>query len=213
MPATRKTKKAATAKRPDRAMAEAAVRTLIEWVGENPAREGLRDTPRRVVKAFEEYYAGYAQDPDAILANTFDETGGYDGAVLVRDISFESRCEHHLAPFIGKVHIAYLPKGRVVGLSKLARLVDALAHRMQTQERLTAEIVAALNRNIKNRGIAVMIEAEHFCMKVRGVHRNDAVTVTAQFSGAYQKDSSMRDGFYQQLGRQPQATPCCAQHP
>lgn len=203
MAAAGKNKKAPPSQRPDRAQAEAAVRTLIAWAGDNPARSGLRDTPARVARAFEEYCAGYAQDPDAILAKTFDETGGYTGAVLVRDISFESRCEHHLAPFIGKVHIAYLParqpKSRVIGLSKLARVVDALAHRLQTQERLTAEIVAALNRNIKNRGIAVMIEAEHFCMKVRGVRRCGAATVTTQFSGSYLKDDDLREEFYAQV--------------
>lgn len=185
--------------RPDRAAAEAAVKTLIEWVGEDASREGLRDTPRRVVKAFEEYFAGYARDADAVLSKTFEDIGGYKGAVLVRDIRFESRCEHHLAPFIGKVHIAYIPKGRVVGLSKLARLVDVYAHRMQTQERLTAEITAALARNVKNRGIAVMIEAEHFCMKVRGVHRDDAVTVTTEFTGDYRDDDDLREEFYLQV--------------
>ncbi len=189
----------ATPARPDRAEAEAAVRTLIEWVGENPEREGLIDTPKRVVKAFEEYFAGYAREADSVLAKTFDDIGGYSGAVLVRDIRFESRCEHHLAPFIGKVHIAYIPKGRVVGLSKLARLVDVYAHRMQTQERLTAEIATALKRNVANRGVAVMIEAEHFCMKVRGVHRDDAVTVTTEFSGDYSKDDDLREEFYQQV--------------
>lgn len=185
-------------KRPDRATAEAAVRTLIEWIGEDPAREGLLDTPKRVVKAFEEYYNGYNQDADAILAKTFDETGGYSGAVVVRDIRFESRCEHHMAPFIGRVHIGYLPKGRVLGLSKLARLVDVFAHRMQTQERLTAEIAAALSRNVENRGVAVMIEAEHFCMKVRGVHRDDAFTVTSEFTGDYRDDAELRAAFYLQ---------------
>lgn len=189
---------------PSRAEAEAAVRTLIEWLGEDPAREGLRDTPRRVVKAFAEYYDGYGMDADKVLAKTFSETGGYDGPVLVRDIDFKSRCEHHMAPFIGKVHIAYIPKrgaqARVLGLSKLARLVDVYAHRMQTQERLTAEIAEALQRNLKPRGIAVLVEAEHFCMKVRGVHKTGAVTVTTAFAGAYAKDKAMRDEFYRQLG-------------
>ncbi len=199
-----------TRPRPDRATAEAAVRTLIEWIGEDPQRDGLHDTPARVVKAFEEYYNGYTQDADAVLSKTFDETGGYTGAVLVRDIRFESRCEHHMAPFIGKVHIAYLPAAqpdtRVLGLSKLARLVDVYAHRMQTQERLTAEITAALARNVANRGVAVMIEAEHFCMKVRGVHRDDAFTVTSEFTGAYRDDASMRAAFYLQAKGQPHPT-------
>lgn len=196
-----------TTRRPDRATAEAAVRTLIEWIGEDPAREGLHDTPKRVVKAFEEYYNGYSQDADAVLSKTFDETGGYSGAVLVRDIRFESRCEHHMAPFIGRVHIAYLPKDRVLGLSKLARLVDVYAHRMQTQERLTAEIVAALSRNVDNRGIAVMIEAEHFCMKVRGVHRDDAFTVTSEFTGEYRDDAALRQAFYLQVKGAPSPQP------
>lgn len=185
--------------RPTRSEAEAAVRTLIAWLGEDPDREGLVDTPRRVVKAFAEYYDGYNLDADAVLAKTFSETGGYDGPVLVRDIAFESRCEHHMAPFIGKAHIAYIPKGRVLGLSKLARLVDVYAHRMQTQERLTAEIVAALERNLKTGGIAVLVEAEHFCMKVRGVHKTDAVTVTTKFTGEYLKKDAMREDFYRQL--------------
>ena len=191
--------------RPDRAMAEAAVRTLIEWIGEDPARPGLQDTPKRVVKAFEEYYNGYAQDADTVLATTFDETGGYSGAVLVRDIRFESRCEHHMAPFIGRVHIAYVPKGRVLGLSKLARLVDVYAHRLQTQERLTAEIAAALARHVDHDGVAVMIEAEHFCMKLRGVHRDAAITVTTEFLGGYRDNAELRAAFYQQIKGDPVA--------
>lgn len=190
--------------RPSKTDAEAAIRTLIEWLGEDPKREGLVETPKRVVKAFEEYFDGYGRDADALLSKTFAETGGYDGAVLVRDIAFESRCEHHMAPFIGRAHIAYLPQAgknaRVLGLSKLARLVDIYAHRLQTQERLTAEIVAALQKNVKNRGIAVMLEAEHFCMKLRGAHKNDAVTVTTKFTGEYLKDADLRAQFYQQLG-------------
>lgn len=200
-------KKPISRPRPDRATAEAAVRTLIEWLGEDPAREGLRDTPRRVVKAFEEYYDGYQLDADAILAKTFAETGGYTGPVLVRDIDFESRCEHHMAPFIGRAHIAYIPGKRILGLSKLARLVNVYAHRMQTQERLTAEIAAALERNLKTRGVAVFLEAEHFCMKVRGVHKNGAVTVTTQFSGDYLKNAGLRDEFYRQIGRSTVPTP------
>lgn len=187
--------------RPSRDAAESAVRTLIEWIGEDPSREGVRDTPKRVVKAFEEYFSGYTMDADAVLSKTFSETGGYDGPVLVKNISFESRCEHHLAPFIGCVHIAYIPNGRIVGLSKLARLVDIYARRMQTQERLTAEIAAALQRNLKTRGVAILVEAEHFCMKVRGVHKDDALTVTTKFTGRYKEDDDLREEFFHQLRR------------
>ncbi len=185
--------------KPSRAEAEEAVRTLIRWVGENPAREGLLETPRRVVKAFDEYFEGYNEDPLAHLKKTFEEVGGYDTPVLVRNIEFESRCEHHLAPFLGVAHIAYIPSGRVVGLSKLARLVDGYARRMQVQERLTVEIAEALQKQLKPKGVAVMIEAEHFCMKVRGVHKNNAMTVTTRFLGAYAKDDDLREEFLMQI--------------
>lgn len=207
--AGKKTKPAPAAKapaeakttRPSRSEAEAAIRTLIEWIGENPAREGLRDTPRRVIKAFDEYCAGYDMNPADVLAKTFSETGGYDGPVLVKCIEFESRCEHHMAPFIGKAHVAYIPNGRIVGLSKIARLVDMYARRLQTQERLTAEVSAALQKYLKPKGVAVMLEAEHFCMKVRGVHKDHAVTVTSRFTGAYQKDDDLREEFFAQVRR------------
>ncbi len=187
------------APRPARSEAEAAIRTLLSWVGENPDREGLRDTPRRVIKAFDEYCAGYSLNAGDILAKTFSETGGYDGAVLVKHIEFESRCEHHLAPFLGKAHVSYIPNGKIVGLSKIARLVDMYARRLQTQERLTAEITAALQKHLKPKGIAVMLEAEHFCMKVRGVHKDHAVTVTSMFTGAYEKDDDLREEFMLQV--------------
>lgn len=186
-------------KKPSRAEAEAAVRTLIEWSGENPAREGLRETPARVVRAFEEYFAGYKLSPEDILSKTFKDNGGYKGPVLVRDIALESRCEHHLAPFIGYAHIAYIPSGRIIGLSKLARLVDMYARRMQTQERLTSQISMALQKHLKPKGIAVMIEAEHFCMKVRGVRKDQAVTVTTDFQGLYRKDDDLREEFLLQI--------------
>ena len=188
-----------TIKRPTRAETEAAVRTLIEWIGENPKREGLRETPARVARAFEEYFGGYKMDAKEILAKTFKETGGYSESVLVKKIAFESRCEHHMAPFIGYAHIAYIPNGKIVGLSKLARLVDAYARRMQTQERLTAEITDALQKHLKPKGIAILIEAEHFCMKVRGVRKNEAITVTTRFLGAYKKDDDLREEFLLQL--------------
>lgn len=181
--------------RPSRAEAEQAVRTLIEWIGENPNREGVRETPQRVVKAFEEYFSGYGQDAEEILSKTFTEVGDYDEPVLVRNISLESRCEHHLAPFIGHVHIAYIPDGKVVGLSKLARLVNVYANRMQTQERLTSEISNALVKYLKPKGVAILVEAEHFCMKVRGVHEDNAITVTTRFLGAYKKDDDLREEF------------------
>jgi GTP cyclohydrolase I len=189
----------AQAKRPSRAEAEASVRTLIRWIGDDPDRPGVVDTPRRVVRAFEEYFAGYGQDAADILSRTFDETGGYDCPVLVKDIELESRCEHHLAPFIGHAHVAYIPSGRILGLSKIARLVDIYARRMQTQERLTIEIASALQRHLKPRGVAVMIEAEHFCMKVRGVRKDSAITVTTKFLGDYKKDAHLRGSFLAQV--------------
>ncbi len=181
--------------RPSRAEAEQAVRTLIEWIGENPAREGVRETPKRVVKAFEEYFRGYGMNAEEILSKTFKEVGTYDGPVLVKNLRLESRCEHHLAPFVGHVHIAYVPDGRVVGLSKLSRLIDVYASRMQTQERLTSEIADALDKYIKPKGVAVLIEAEHFCMKLRGVGEDNAWTVTTRFLGSYKKDASARENF------------------
>ena len=183
------------AQKPSRAEAEQAVRTLIEWIGENPEREGVRETPKRVVKAFEEYFRGYKLNAGEILAKTFKEVGTYDGPVLVKNLKLESRCEHHLAPFIGRVHIAYVPNGRVVGLSKLSRLVDVYASRMQTQERLTAEIADALDKFVKPKGVAVLIEAEHFCMKLRGVNEDNALTVTTRFLGSYKKDAAARENF------------------
>jgi len=197
--ATKKPKLVSSAARPAREEAEAAIRTLLAWVGENPEREGLRDTPRRVIKAFDEYCAGYHMNAGDILAKTFSETGGYDGPVLVKHIEFESRCEHHLAPFLGKAHIAYIPSGKIVGLSKIARLVDIYARRLQTQERLTSEITSALQKHLKPKGIAVMLEAEHFCMKVRGVHKDHAVTVTTRFTGAYKEDDDLREEFFAQV--------------
>jgi GTP cyclohydrolase I len=184
---------------PARAEAEKAVRTLIEWTGENPAREGLKDTPRRVVKAFEEYFSGYALNAKDVLSTTFRDSGGYKGAVLVKNIEFESRCEHHLAPFIGVAHVAYIPGSHIVGLSKLARLVDMYARRMQVQERLTAEIANALQKHLKPKGVAVMIDAEHFCMKVRGVRKDHSATVTTQFTGKYADDDDLREEFYAQI--------------
>lgn len=181
--------------RPSRAEAEAAVRTLIRWAGDDPKREGLVDTPRRVVKAFEEWFAGYDQDADAILDRTFDEIEGYDDIVLLKDIRLESYCEHHMAPITGKAHIAYLPAGRVVGISKLARLVDVYAKRLQVQEKLTAQIATALEAALAPRGVAVMIAAEHQCMSTRGVHRHGIDTVTTRFTGAFLSDPRLEERF------------------
>ena len=181
--------------RPSRAEAEAAVRTLIRWAGDDPAREGLIDTPKRVVKAYEEWFGGYDEDAEAILARTFDEVEGYDDIVLVKDIRLESTCEHHMAPIIGKAHIAYLPESRVVGLSKLARLVDVFSKRLQVQEKLTAQIAGALQSALNPKGVAVMIEAEHHCMSTRGVHRHGADTITTRFTGAFQKEPYLQDRF------------------
>ncbi len=190
-----KKKLSLVANRPSRAEAELAVRTLIEFIGEDPEREGVRETPKRVVKAFEEYYRGYKLNAEEILSKTFKDVGSYDGPVLIKNITLESRCEHHLAPFIGHAHIAYVPDGRVVGLSKLSRLVDVYASRMQTQERLTAEIADALDKYLKPKGIAILIEAEHFCMKLRGVNEDSAATITTRFLGSYKKDAAARENF------------------
>ena len=181
--------------RPSRAEAEAAVRTLIRWAGDDPKREGLVDTPRRVVKAFEEWFAGYDQEAEAILDRTFEEVEGYDDIVLLKDIRLESYCEHHMAPIVGKAHIAYLPAGRVVGISKLARLVDVYAKRLQVQEKLTAQIANALETALAPRGAAVMIAAEHQCMSTRGVHRHGVDTVTTRFTGAFLSDPRLEERF------------------
>jgi GTP cyclohydrolase I len=180
-------------RRPGRAEAEEAVRTLIRWAGDDPDREGLRQTPERVVRAYQEWFSGYGQEADGILRRTFDEVGGYADVVLLRDIPLESICEHHLAPIRGRAHIAYLPAGRVVGISKLARLVDAYSRRLQIQERLTAEIADALDRALEPLGAAVIIEASHECMSSRGVRKHGAMLVTRAFRGVYQQDPPRRD--------------------
>jgi GTP cyclohydrolase IA len=173
--------------RPSRGEAEAAVRTLIAFAGDNPDREGLVETPKRVVGAYEELYRGYRECPADVLDRTFSEIDKYDDLVLVRDISFHSHCEHHMMPFIGRAHIAYQPVGRVVGLSKLARLVDVYGRRLQTQEHLTSQIATAIDEILKPRGVAVMLEAEHMCMSLRGVERPGSRTITTQFSGSFRE--------------------------
>jgi GTP cyclohydrolase I len=187
--------------RPSRDEAEAAVRTLIAWAGDDPTREGLIDTPRRVAKAYRELYAGYEQDAGEILKRTFKDVGGYDDIVLVKDIPFSSHCEHHMVPFVGKAHIAYLPHDGVVGLSKLARLVDVFARRLQTQENLTAQIIDALNESLNPRGAAVMLEAEHMCMSMRGIHAHGVATITHRFTGVFAEDRTEQDRFYALVGK------------
>ncbi len=174
--------------RPSREEAEAAVRTLIAYTGDDATREGVLDTPKRVIDAYEELYQGYREVPADALDRTFSETAGYDDFVLVKDIGFNSHCEHHMMPFYGKAHVAYMPTERVVGLSKLARLVDVYAHRLQTQEHLTSQVATAIEEILKPRGVAVMIEAEHMCMSIRGVTKPGALTVTTHFTGAFRDD-------------------------
>jgi GTP cyclohydrolase I len=180
---------------PTREEAEAAVRTLLRWAGDDPTREGLQDTPKRVAKAFRELYSGYGQDPDEILDKVFSEVEGYDDIVLVRDIPFYSHCEHHMVPFFGVAHVAYYPTKGVVGLSKLARLVDAYARRLQTQETMTAQIASAMVKALDPRGVAVMIEAEHMCMSMRGIQKAGALTLTTQFTGVFKEDPAEQVRF------------------
>jgi GTP cyclohydrolase IA len=184
-----------SASRPSREAAEEAVRTLIRWAGEIPAREGLLDTPARVVRAYEEWFEGYEQDPVEMLQRTFEEVGGYDDIVVLRDIPFESCCEHHMAAIRGIVHIGYLPRGRVVGISKLARVVDAFAHRLQVQERLTAQIADALEAVLEPRAVGVVIKATHACMTTRGVRKHGVSMVTSRMLGAFRDDPATRHEF------------------
>lgn len=187
--------------RPSRAEAEAAVRTLLAWAGDDPAREGLLETPKRVAKAFDEFFAGYRQDPEEFLRRTFEETEGYDEMVLVRNITLHSHCEHHMVPFIGRAHVAYLPDRRIVGLSKLARVVDLYSRRLQVQERLTVQIADAIDTVLKPRGVAVVIEAKHQCMSLRGVRKPCADTVTSRMLGAFREDPSTRREFLAMIRR------------
>jgi len=184
---------------PTRQEAEDAVRTLIRWAGDDPVREGLVDTPKRVVKAYSEFFAGYSVDPHAILSRTFEEVEGYDEMVMLRDIEFESHCEHHMVPFTGKAHVAYLPKCKVVGISKLARLVDAYARRLQIQEKMTAQIAKALNEVLQPKGVAVVIEAVHQCMTSRGVHKHGSVMQTSHMLGRFRDDARTRQEFFSLL--------------
>ena len=181
--------------RPSRDEAEAAIRTLIRWAGDDADREGVRDTPARVARAYEDFFRGYGEDPEAILSRTFEETEGYDEMVLLRDIRVESHCEHHMVPIIGVAHVAYLPDRRVVGISKLARVVDAYARRLQIQEKLTAQIANTINEVLQPRGVAVVIEAGHECMSTRGVHKPGVSMVTSRMLGAFRDDASTRREF------------------
>jgi GTP cyclohydrolase IA len=185
--------------KPTREEAMAAVRTLLRWAGDDPAREGLLDTPKRVVKAYEEFFAGYRENADEVLDRVFREVDGYDDMVLVRDIPFASHCEHHMVPFVGKAHIAYYPTDGVVGLSKLARLVDVYAKRLQTQETMTAQIINAMNNALNPRGVAVYVEAEHMCMSMRGVQKQGSSTITTQFSGVFRDDPAEQARFFQMV--------------
>jgi GTP cyclohydrolase IA len=186
--------------RPSREQAEAAVRTLIQWAGDDPNREGLRATPARVVRAYEEWFSGYNDDPREYLKRTFEETGGYDEVVVLRDIRFESHCEHHLAPVIGRVHIGYLPRHRVVGISKLARLVEVYARRLQIQEKMTAEIASCLDAVLKPHGVAVVTEGTHQCMTTRGVHKPGVTMVTSRMVGVFRTNAETRHEFLSAIG-------------
>jgi GTP cyclohydrolase IA len=192
--------KGAAAEKPTRAEAEDAVRTLIRWAGDDPGREGLRATPGRVVRAYEEWFSGYNDDPNAYLKRTFEETGGYDEVVVLRDIRFESHCEHHMAPIIGRVHIGYLPRNRVVGISKLARLVEVYSRRLQIQEKMTAEIASCLDSVLKPHGVAVVTEATHQCMTTRGVHKPGVTMVTSRMLGVFRDNAETRQEFLAAIG-------------
>lgn len=186
--------------RPTREEAEDAIRTLLRWAGDDPGREGLQDTPARVARAYQEWFSGYGVDPVALLERTFEETDGYDEIVLLRDIRLESTCEHHMAPIIGRVHVAYLPHRRVVGISKLARVVEAYARRLQIQEKMTAQIANTIQDVLVPRGVAVVIEAAHQCMTTRGVHKPGVTMVTSRMLGAFRDDASTRRELLAMIG-------------
>ncbi len=182
-------------KKPSREEAMKAVKTILAWAGDDPNREGLLETPKRVVKAYEEFCSGYDQDPDEVLSKTFEEVAGYDEMVIIKDIQLESMCEHHMAPIIGKAHVAYIPNKRVVGISKLARVVDVYAKRLQTQETMTAQIAGSIQRVLDPKGVGVVIDAAHQCMTTRGVHKTNATTITSQMLGVFRTDYRTRSEF------------------
>ena len=194
-PATARAETPATPSRPTREQAEDAIRTLLLWAGDDPDREGLRDTPARVARAYKEFFVGYSTDPVAMLARTFEETDGYDEMVVLRDIEFESHCEHHMAPIVGRAHVGYLPSGRVVGISKLARVVEAYARRFQVQEKMTAQIARCIQMTLQPRGVGVVIEAAHECMTTRGIHKRGVSTVTSKMLGPFRDDARTRSEF------------------
>ncbi|MEQ1780492.1 MAG: GTP cyclohydrolase I FolE [Hyphomonadaceae bacterium] len=187
--------------RPSREQAEDAVRTLISWAGDDPRREGLIDTPGRVVDAYGEWFKGYAEDPNTYLSRVFDDVKGYDDIVMLRDIDVESHCEHHIAPFLGKAFVAYMPLDRVVGISKIARVVEIYAKRLQTQETMTSQILNAIQDSLAPMGAAVLIDAKHECMTTRGVHHANVSTITTQFSGVFKSDKELRERFLRLAGR------------
>ena len=193
--------------RPTREEAERAVGVLLRWAGDDPEREGLLDTPKRVARAYEEYFRGYSQDPYAILRRTFEETNGYDEMVVLRDIDFRSHCEHHVAPIVGRAHIGYLPNNRVVGISKLARVVDVYARRLQIQEKLTAEIADAIETVLQPRGVGVVIEAAHHCMTTRGVSKEGVLMVTSRMLGTFRSDPKTRREFLSMIGNPAASVP------
>ena len=181
--------------KPSREEAMDAVRTMIAWAGDDPSREGLLETPKRVIKAYEEFFAGYDMDPDEILNKTFEEVAGYDEMIIIKDIRLESHCEHHMVPILGKAHLAYIPNNRVVGISKLARVVDVYGKRLQTQETMTAQIAESINRVLQPKGVAVVVDAGHQCMTTRGIHKTNATTITSQMLGVFRSDYRTRSEF------------------
>ena len=185
--------------KPSRAEAEAAVETLLKWAGDDPSREGLIDTPARVARAYEEFFSGYEDNPEEMLARTFEEVDGYDDMVMLRDISLQSHCEHHMVPILGKAHIAYLPDSRVVGISKLARVLDSFGRRLQTQETMTAQVASAIQNALKPLGVAILVDAQHQCMTTRGVKKADVSMVTTRFTGVFKEQADLRERFYQQI--------------
>lgn len=185
--------------RPSRAEAEQAVDVLLRWAGDDPSREGLIDTPARVARAYEEFFSGYADDPEDMLARTFEEVEGYDDMVMLRGIDLQSHCEHHMVPILGQAHIAYLPDRRVVGISKLARVLDSFGRRLQTQETMTAQVANAIQNALKPKGVAILVDAQHQCMTTRGVKKQGVSMVTTRFTGAFQTDSDLRERFYQHI--------------
>ena len=190
----------ANEKRPSRDAAMEAVRTLIAWAGDDPEREGLKDTPKRVVDAYREWFRGYDENPADELNRVFEDVSGYDDMVMLKKIDVESHCEHHIAPFLGKAYVAYLPTDSVVGISKIARVVEIFAKRLQTQETMTSQIAQSIEETLKPRGVAVLIDAEHQCMSTRGVHHKDVTTVTTQFTGAFKNDAELRNRFLKLAG-------------